>query len=145
MCVQIVQEIYLNRPPAIQLDLASDATWQKRYRNAALVMWVPAILVCPLLPLAIIALWNAFMPRRLRARRDRAASAASDGIKDDGKSGLSIAHSLQVLIEVEGETLSVRYAHVRLGCADFPSGSRCCCPVVRSCQARVEVTPIDAR
>lgn len=116
--MQILVEFYANRPPAIQLEIASKETEQERYRNTALLTLVPAVLVCPLFPLTVIALWNVFMPRRLRTKTRHMLSESLDGalrtsdnrIKHTGGGGAAERSDQVVIIDVENGSASVRCA-----------------------------------
>jgi hypothetical protein len=107
VCVQFLVEIYEDRPPVHQLELANDVTMQTRARNAALLTLVPTLIVCPLFPLAIIALWNVFMPRRVRRRPDAldSTSVSSNANVSCGK-GAEVQG--QVVVSVDGDGAAVR-------------------------------------
>jgi hypothetical protein len=107
VCVQFLVEIYQHRPPVHQLELASDATTQTHARNAALLTLVPTLIVCPLFPLAIIALWNVFMTRRVRRRQDvlDSTSVSSNANVSCGKAAEIQG---QVVVSVDGNAAAVR-------------------------------------
>ena len=112
--LQILIAFYEKRPAEIQLGLASEHTEQRHRRNAAILALVPALVICPLFPLAVIWLWNAIMPRR-PARRGRV-----DGIIESG-SGTVVKGGAQhaaddklgldrIIITCDNGVASIRYA-----------------------------------
>ena len=76
--MQILIQFYTSRPPQMQLGLVNEHNEQKRYRNAAILTLVPALVICPLFPLAVIWLWNVIKPRRPAKR------SQIDGLDETG-------------------------------------------------------------
>jgi hypothetical protein len=115
MWLQILLEFYSTYPAAMQLELASTTTEQVRYRNQALLTLVPALLICPVFPLMVIALWNIFKPRRARRdlphdELDKHKRTSSGGVskgKGEGEHS-DMTCSPQLMITVHDGVASVR-------------------------------------
>jgi hypothetical protein len=65
LCVQFIAEMWQSRDPRMQLDLMPETKDMKRRETHALISMLIALVVVPLFPLTIIAVWNALKPRRV--------------------------------------------------------------------------------
>lgn len=123
--VQMLADFYYNHP-AIQLRAAErDGTWQqKRRRNAAAVFSATTITIVPLLPLLLIALWNALKPRRAAARWARHGGkegAAGGKVLDSDSDGSPTLGKGTAMVGARGDERAV----VVTGGGDEGAAVRC--------------------
>jgi hypothetical protein len=62
--VQLIVEMWVHADARVQLELIPDVKMMKRLEKQALMSMFVTLVVVPLFPLAIIALWNMLKPRR---------------------------------------------------------------------------------
>jgi hypothetical protein len=132
----VVLAIFNDRPPAIQLDIMGESRKNDHKRNQALLAIAVCIGLVPIFPLAFIALWNAFKPRRVSSHlincmealgppQSSLAPASSSssmmlplppaveacaemgGVTEKGVEHLQ---PLGAIVEVESGTATIRYA-----------------------------------
>jgi hypothetical protein len=97
--VQLIAELWVHADVRVQLELIPDTKMMKRLETQALMSMVVTLVVVPLFPLAIIALWNMLKPRR----------AFTGALKDEFPHRTSSGGTSEKLEKGEKKKLSASY------------------------------------